>query len=166
MRMLAGHLLGLGHRSLAYLDLEDPGANPWKRRGIDQALAAAGLAALGSGRTAGCRYNFLDVSKALEWFQTLEPRPTAVLCCDDNRALLLLQAAAERGLRVPQDLSITGFGDNAVRTGRSQILTSVNVDPVLMGRRAAELIAAGEAEPQVVLMVPELALRGTTAPPA
>jgi len=168
MRLLAGHLLELGHRSLAYLDLEDPNANPWKRRGIDQALRRAGLGALGSGRAAGCRYNFLDVSKAMDRFLTLEPRPTAVLCCDDLRALLLLQAAAEHGLRVPAELSITGFGDMAVRTGRSRLLTSVNVDPVLMGQKAAELIAAGaagEAQPQTILMMPELAVRGTTAAP-
>jgi len=166
MRLLAGHLLELGHRSLAYLDLEDPEANPWKRRGIDQALRRAGLGTLGSGRVAGCRYNFLDVSKALEWALALDPRPTAVLCCDDLRALLALQAAAERGLRVPADLSIAGFGGNAVRTGRSRILTSVNVDPVLMARKAAELIAAGPAAgPQAVLVMPELAVGGTTAAP-
>jgi LacI family transcriptional regulator len=165
MRMVAEHLLALGHRRLAYLDLDDPNANPWKRRGISLALAGAGLGELDSGRVAGCRYNFLDVSKALDWFMALDPRPTAVICCDDLRALLLLQAAAERGLRVPQDLSITGFGDNAVRTGRSRILTSVNVDPTLMGRKAAELIAAGAAaKPLAVLMPPELTVRGTTAP--
>jgi DNA-binding LacI/PurR family transcriptional regulator len=165
MDLVVRHLAGLGHRSLAYLDLEDPGANPWKRLGIDRALNALGLGNLGPGRVAGCRLSFLDVCKALDWFTTLDPRPTAVIGSDDNRALLMLQAAAERGMRVPQDLSITGFGDSAVRTGRSQVLTSVNVDPVIFGRKAAELIAAGASEPQTILLPPELMVRGSTAKP-
>jgi len=165
MRMLTAHLLGQGHRQLAYIEMGDPKVNPWKRRGINLALTQAGLPELGRGLVAGCRDNFSDVSAALDWFLTLEPRPTAVLCSDDVRALLLLQAAAERSLRVPHDLSITGFGDLAVRTGRSKALTSAHIDPVQMGRRAAELIAAGPAEPLAVLMPPELVVRTTTAPP-
>jgi len=102
----------------------------------------------------------------VEWFLALSPPPTAVICCDDNRALLLLQAAAERGLRVPHDLSITGFGDAVVRAGRSQVLTSVSVDPAAMGRKAAELIAAGAGGPvQDILVKPELVVRGSTARP-
>jgi DNA-binding LacI/PurR family transcriptional regulator len=166
MRVLASHLLGLGHRRLAYIEMGDPRANPWKRRGLDAALAQAGLERLARGLVAGCRDNFADVSAALDWFLTLDPRPSAVLCSDDTRALLLLQAAAEKALRVPAELSVSGYGDQAVRTGRSKALTSVRVDPVLMGRRAAELIAAGPAEPTDVLLAPELMPRATTAPPA
>jgi DNA-binding LacI/PurR family transcriptional regulator len=167
MGLVVRHLVELGHRSLAYLDLDDPGANPWKRRAIDTALHGAGLPELGAGRAAGCRNSFLDVNKALEWLLALQPPPTAVICCDDVRALLLLQAAAERGLRVPHDLSITGFGDAAVRSGRSQILTSVSIDPAAMGRKAAELIAAGVAgTPKTILIAPKLAVRGSTAKPA
>ena len=116
---------------------------------------------------AGCRDNFSDVAAALDWFLELKPRPTAVIAASDSRALLLLQAAAERGLRVPQDLAITGYGDTAVRTGRSAILTSVWVDPAAMGRRAAELVLGpAEAPPEYVKIPPELAVRGSTAAPA
>ncbi|HOX04790.1 MAG TPA: substrate-binding domain-containing protein [Planctomycetota bacterium] len=166
MRLLAGHLLSLGHRRLAYLDHAVPEANPWKRAGIDAALNAAGLPGLGRGWTAGCRDQFSDAATALDWFLGLSPRPTAILCFNDSRALLLLQAAAERGLRVPQDLSIAGYGDVAVRTGRSASLTSVWVDPALIGRRAAELLTAAPAGPPALVRVPpELMARGTTAPP-
>jgi LacI family transcriptional regulator len=166
MRLVTEHLLALGHRHLAYLDMSTPQANPWKRDGVDQALAKAGLPGLGPGWVAGCRDNFSDVSVALDWFLNLSPRPTAVIACSDSRALLLLQAAAERGLRVPQDLSITGYGDSAVRTGRSAILTSVWVDPAAMGRRAAELVLGpAEAKPEFVKIPPELTVRGSTAPP-
>jgi DNA-binding LacI/PurR family transcriptional regulator len=168
MRLVVEHLLGLGHRRIAYLDNDRPDANPWKRRGVDGALRAAGLMGLERGWVAGCRCNFSDSATALEWFLGLTPRPTAVVCADDLRALLLLQAAAEQGLRVPQDLSIAGFGDIAVRSGRSHKLTSVGVDPAALGRRAAELVAGPEsAAPVAALVAPELFVRGTTgAPPA
>ena len=166
MRLLTAHLLGQGHRRLAYIEMGNPKVNPWKRRGINLALTQAGLPELGQGLVAGCRDNFSDVSVALDWFLNLSPRPTAVIACSDSRALLLLQAAAERGLRVPQDLSITGYGDSAVRTGRSAILTSVWVDPAAMGRRAAELVLGpAEAKPEFVKIPPELTVRGSTAPP-
>jgi DNA-binding LacI/PurR family transcriptional regulator len=166
MRLVTEHLLSLGHRHLAYLDMGSPQGNPWKREGINQALSAAGLPPLARGWVAGCRDNFPDVAVALDWFLGLEPRPTAMLCCNDTRALLLFQAAAERGLRVPQDLSIAGYGDTAVRSRKSSALTSVWVDPALMGRRAAELVTgAPQAEPALVLVPPELVVRGTTAAP-
>jgi DNA-binding LacI/PurR family transcriptional regulator len=166
MRMVVEHLLALGHRHIAYLDNERPEANPWKRQGVDAALRSAGLPGLQRGWVAGCRANFVDSATALDWFLGLEHRPTDVVCADDGRALLLLQAAAERGLRVPQYLSIAGFGDQAVHEGRSQRLTSVGVDPVLMGRRAAELVAGPEnAPPVAVLIPPELSVRGTTGAP-
>ena len=166
MRLLTEHLVSLGHRRIAYLDRGNPEANPWKREGVVQALEAAGLPALGRGWSAGCRDNFADVAAALDWFVGLEPRPTAVICFDDRRALLLLQAAAEKGIGVPEDLSIAGYGDVAVRTGRSEILTSVQVDADAMGRRAADLVVGDpRGEIQSVLVTPRLmARRSTTGP--
>ncbi len=166
MRALVGHLLGLGHRTVAYLDMYRPADNPWKRAGINAALREAGLAELGPGMVAACRDSYGDVLTALDWFLELAPRPTALVCFDDDRALMLMQAAAERGLRVPADLSIAGYGDTAVSRGQSRILTSVDIDPPGMGRKAAELVAGpAAAEPVAVLMAPKLALRGSTAPP-
>ena len=166
MRLAVEHLLSLGHRHIAYLDNDRPEANPWKRQGVNEALATAGLGALPRGWVAGCRMNYPDSATALDWFMGLEPRPTAVVCADDFRALFLLQAAAEQGLRVPQDLTITGFGDVAVRSGRSRKLTSVGVDPTLLGRRAAELILGPENQaPVAALVPPQLAVRGTSGPP-
>ena len=168
MRALTEHLLSLGHRHIAYVDMSRPDANPWKREGVNLALREAGLPELARGWVAGCRDNFSDAAAALEWFLEMKPRPTAVICCDDVRALFLLQAAAERGLRIPNDLSISGYGDAAVRTGRSKVLTSASVDVVEMGRRAAELAAGDpDAKPVSVLVPLKLEVRGTTAgPPA
>ncbi len=166
MRMITEHLLSLGHKSIAYLDNDNPDANPWKREGVNLALRQAGRGELGRGWVAGCRCNFLDVSKALEWFMSLDPRPTALVTCGDVRALLLLQAAAEIGLNVPGDISIAGYGDLAVRSGRSKSLTSVGVEPAVMGVRAAELVLGDvDTKPKSLLVPPELRIRSTTDEP-
>jgi DNA-binding LacI/PurR family transcriptional regulator len=166
MRALAEHLLSVGHRRLAYVDLSDPQGNPWKRRGVDAALTAAGLQPLARGWVAGCREKKSDCAAALEWFLELDPRPTAVVCCDDIRALLLIEAARERGLEVPGDLSVTGYGETGVRTGRGDFLTTMAVEPEEMGRRASELLLRGAGEdPVAALVEPRLVVRRTTAPP-
>jgi DNA-binding LacI/PurR family transcriptional regulator len=166
MRQVTGHLLALGHRHVAYLDHEDPAANPWKRRGIDAALGEAGLPGLVRERVAGCRHNFADAAAALDWFLGLEPRPTAVVAAADGLALLLIRAAAERGMQVPADLSVAGYGDFAALTGRSKALTSAGVDPAAIGRRAAELVAgAAGKEPVAALIEPRMVIRTSTAPP-
>ncbi len=167
MRTVTEHMLSLGHRHIAYLDMDRPDGNPWKREGLNLALRQAGRSQLAPGWIAGCRMNFSDVSAALDWFLDLEPRPTGIVCCDDDRALHLLQAAAEQGLRVPDDLSITGYGDTAVTTGRSHILTSVAFASKELGRKAAELVCGPEdAKPISILVTPDLVPRGSTAEPA
>jgi LacI family transcriptional regulator len=167
MRMLTEHVLSLGHRRVAYVDNDRPDANPWKRQGVNMALRQSGRRELGPGWTAGCRLNFSDASAAMDWFLDLEKPPTAIICCDDNRALLVLQAAAERGMRVPADMSVAGYGDTAVGTGRSNILTSVAFASEELGRRAAELVAGpAHAGPVPVLVPPTLMIRDSTGAPA
>jgi len=167
MRMVTEHLISLGHREIAYLDLGNPEGNPWKREGVNMSLRDAGLEVLGRGRVAGCRPNEIDVATALDWFEGLDPRPTAVICSDDTRALLMRRAAVGRGLRVPGDLSVTGFGDYAVYTAKDEPLTSMAVDADRMGREAAALIAGDpEAKPVSVLVPPDLVARSSTGAPA
>ncbi|MHC4916812.1 MAG: LacI family DNA-binding transcriptional regulator [Planctomycetota bacterium] len=167
MRAVAEHLLGLGHRDIAYLDHADSEANPWKRQGISEALAGAGLPQLGKGRVAGSRHQFADAAAALDWFLEAEEKPTAIMCCDDGHALFLLRAAAERGIEVPADLSVAGYGDFAALTGRSRSLTSAAADPAEIGRRAARLVVESPGpDPVAELITPDLVVRGTTAAPA
>jgi len=166
MRRVTEYLLSLGHREFGYIDVSDPEGNPWKRQGVNAALRDAGVAELGRGKVAGCRVNYLDVVAALDWFEGLDPRPTALICSDDTRAMLLLQAATERGMRVPGDISITGFGDYMNGPEGTRCLTSLADNPVEMGREAARLLAGDpEAEPVSVLVAPDLVVRGTSGPP-
>src|SRR5581483_678403 len=100
-RSITAHLAGLGHRRIGVI----AGPHNWlagqaRLAGHASALAAAGL---------------LDSS----------PRPTALACFNDKTAVGALAAAAARGLRVPADLSVTGFDDIDLAQATSPMLTTV-----------------------------------------
>ena len=94
-------------------------------------------------------------------------RPTAVLAAYDNIAYGLLRAAADRGVRVPEDLSVISIDDNPVSSYVSPSLTSVRIPVRDIGCRAADLLSArigGSTDPfQTVLLTPELIWRESAA---
>jgi DNA-binding LacI/PurR family transcriptional regulator len=99
----------------------------------------------------------------------LDARPTAAICHNDVMAIGLLQACAERKIRVPEDLSIVGWDDVPYASLVTPPLTTVRVPRYELGQAAArrllDLIAgrsAGPAEPPLPL---ELVLRRSSGPP-
>jgi LacI family transcriptional regulator, repressor for deo operon, udp, cdd, tsx, nupC, and nupG len=96
-----------------------------------------------------------------------------VFCDDDILAGGAYLAARERGLRIPDDLSVTGFDDLDFARLLTPPLTTVRVDGARLGAVAfealAEVMAGGEEGPdrklaRVILPV-ELVVRGSTASP-
>lgn len=68
--------------------------------------------------------------------------PTAVVCGNDHLAVGVLLEAAALGLRVPEDLSVTGFDDIALARQLQPSLTSMRVDTYRIGRIAADYVVA------------------------
>ncbi len=97
----------------------------------------------------------------------LEAKVTAVVCASDGLALDLWQAAMDQGLRVPQDLSITGL-DN-VQEGRSKGLTSVDTSFYRIGQTAVTALLSlvrGMAPEEAGAVVPaKLIERASVGPP-
>jgi len=69
-----------------------------------------------------------------------EPRLQAVYCSSDQLAQGVVTEALSRGLRVPEDLAVCGFGDAAFASQMEPSLTTVQVDGAAIGERAAALI--------------------------
>ena len=69
-----------------------------------------------------------------------EPKLQAISCSSDGLAQGVLVEAASRGLRVPEDLSVCGFGDADFAAHLLPSLTTVHVDGAEIGRRAAQLM--------------------------
>ena len=99
----------------------------------------------------------------------LDQEPTAVFCDDDVIAAGLYLAARERGLKVPDQLSIIGFDDMDFARVLEPPLTTVALDAELLGSTAFELLEArlaGRRTKRNVVLPARLTLRGSTAPPA
>jgi DNA-binding LacI/PurR family transcriptional regulator len=98
---------------------------------------------------------------------SVEPRPTAILCLSDRLALGVIEFAQERGLRVPEDLSVAGFDDVPAAAMSSPPLTTVNQDHaekgLLAGRLFVERLRGAEAQDPDLLPA-QLVVRGSTGP--
>lgn len=76
----------------------------------------------------------------LDELMRLTPPPTAIACATDSFALGLMATARERGLNVPGDLSITGFGNRSYTLASHPTLTTVHVDQRALGAWAAVML--------------------------
>lgn len=99
----------------------------------------------------------------------LTPRPTALIAFNDKAAVGALQAASERGLSVPGDVSIAGFDDLDLARATSPQLTTVRQPLQEMGRMAVSLLIRllerHALEALHVELATELVVRASTAPP-
>jgi DNA-binding LacI/PurR family transcriptional regulator len=101
----------------------------------------------------------------------IDPPLTAILCHSDAIAQSIVSSAQDRGLRVPQDLSVVGFDDNPLASRMRPALTTVRQDLVEKGRAAiaaltTQLDPAHADDPPTVIVLPtELVVRESTAPP-
>jgi DNA-binding LacI/PurR family transcriptional regulator len=95
------------------------------------------------------------------------PDVTAVFAANDVMALGALSELADRGLRVPEDVSVIGYDDTPVAAMRYVGLTSIDDRSVEIGRGAGERLLARIADPQIaateLLVEPRLVARRTTA---
>ena len=95
--------------------------------------------------------------------------PTAIFAFNDNIAIGAIQAARERGLRVPDDLSVVGFDDVEHATIVTPALTTVRQPLAEMGRTAVSLLTRLLERQRVETLHVELAtrlvVRDSTAPP-
>lgn len=182
-RALAGHLVELGHRRVGIIASRlgtsryngPAGAERWQKasyviianriRGVHEAL---------SGITDDIpveeRFDNSVESGAQALHDLLDRHPelTAVLCLTDVLALGALNAAAQRGLSVPDDLTVTGWDDlpEARRVG----LTTVSQPLAGKGQAAAELLLAGSAgapsdPPKRIILPTSVEARRTSGPP-
>lgn len=115
--------------------------------------------------------NFLQQSgyrAALKLLDLAEP-PTAIFAANDFSAMGVIDAARERGLRIPQDISIMGFDDIPQAAWMNPALTTVSQPLFEMGRRAAKMLLEYIEDPtaptQRLQLLTELRIRDTCAPP-
>jgi DNA-binding LacI/PurR family transcriptional regulator len=95
--------------------------------------------------------------------------PTAIMAGNDAQAFGVLQALAERGLRAPGDVSVTGFDDLPIATWATPPLTTIRQPLAAMAATAFWMLTSAgteaETRPRHVELDTSLVIRGSTAPP-
>jgi LacI family transcriptional regulator, gluconate utilization system Gnt-I transcriptional repressor len=97
--------------------------------------------------------------RALAELLQRDPQVRAVCCSSDGLAQGVLVEAAARGLRVPQDLAVCGFGDADFAAHLHPSLTTVQVDGAEIGRLAAQLVIDRCAGRQIAQPVVDVGFR-------
>ncbi|WP_331769294.1 LacI family transcriptional regulator (plasmid) [Embleya sp. NBC_00888] len=166
-RRITEHLLDLGHRRIARVTgtETDPSGHD-RLTGIRQALAArgipeeSGLARTSDWSTDGAYREMLNLLAARRDF-------TAVIAESDMMAIGILRALHEHGLRVPEDVSVTGFDDIDLSAFTVPPLTTVRQDAQALGTGAVSALmeVMKEATPPPLVLPTRVVVRRSTAAP-
>ena len=166
IHQITDHLLSLGHRRFLHLAADVPS---WTFAVRARELATRLSAAPGTDlRTISAPLSIDAARTATEAALTAPgPRPTALVCDDDKLAAGAYKAARRAGLRIPDDLSVTGLDDLGLATAIDPELTTVRLDAEAFGERGMRALLAvleGQAPEEGDLPV-NLIVRESTAPP-
>lgn len=167
-----GYLYGLGHRRIAMISSANQYISTKIRRDTYRAFLREkqiGLRAEYLVRSDKV-YSAKSGKRAARQLLSLQSRPTAIFCISDTLAFGAVTAAAEMGLRVPQDVSIVGFDDIEYTTMQHPYITTVAQPCYDLGRMAAAKLFArmDKTKPEVerATHLPfRLIERESTAPP-
>jgi DNA-binding LacI/PurR family transcriptional regulator len=165
-RAIAEHLIGLGHRRIAYIgDQFGYQSDTERHAGYREALDAAKIPPLpelvvhGDGKPEAAL-------KAMDTLLALSRPPTAVCCYNDMTALGAIRSIRMHGLRVPDDISIAGYDDLFVASYTDPPLTTVRQPMRRMGQLAMEnliKLMSGQESVVRIKVKPELIVRESTA---
>lgn len=162
------HLIGLGHRRIAYLgDRYGRHSDIERLQGYRAALDQAKLCldddliVHGDGKADGA-------GEAIDCLLALPNRPTAVFCYNDMSALGAMHRLRAAGVAIPGEISLVGFDDLYISQYLDPPLTTVRQPMRKMGRLAMETLIAilgGARSRHTIKVSGELIVRGSSAPP-
>jgi DNA-binding LacI/PurR family transcriptional regulator len=165
-RAVTEHLVGLGHRRIAYIGDQFGYQSDTERfAGYREALNAAAIPFLpelvvrGDGKPEAAM-------RAMDELLALKGPPTAVCCYNDMSALGAMRSIHMLGLRVPEDISIAGFDDLFVASYTQPPLTTVRQPMRRMGQLAMEnliKLMSGQESVVRIKINAELIVRESTA---
>jgi DNA-binding LacI/PurR family transcriptional regulator len=159
------HLIGLGHRRIAFLDGGSGAVAAARRRGYRRAMRRAGLTA----QVIPGDHTEEGGIRAGRLLATADDRPTAVVASNDRLAVGLMDALIRSGIEVPGAVSVVGYDDSILARLAHIDLTTVNQDAPAQARHAVQAAVSrldgGRTTRQELVLVPHLVVRGSTAPP-
>lgn len=167
--LIMEHLLELGHRRIGIITVPDSINTGTEQllQGIQDAAQAGGLDFNSLPKAVG---DYSTASGADCAAQLLRQHPdlTALLCLNDRMAMGALQEAHRLGLRVPEQLTITGYDDIPAAATTVPPLTTINQRSLTTGYEASRMLfeLLNGQKPESKIIPVELVVRGSSAPPA
>lgn len=165
MGMAVSHLIQLGHQRIGFINGEQQSFTSRER--FARFLNAITLGGLTYDPEVVFNGDFSERSGEQGAEMLLGKGVTALVCASDLMAIGAIRRLKERGLQVPQDMSVTGFDDIRISTYISPTLTTVRINIKDVGFRAfmclKSLIEYQNAAR--VVEMPRLMVRESTAPP-
>jgi DNA-binding LacI/PurR family transcriptional regulator len=174
--LITRHLIELGHQNIAFLGNKSGGrTNSERERGFREEMNAGGLIIRPE--------FFYQASSGIpeggeeggQYLLSLQNRPTAIICYNDYMAMGVYKCLRQTGLRIPQDISVTGFDDIKISDFLSPPLTTLHQFKNKLGGGAAtmmlEILESSQdlyatiLSPKKVVVQGELVIRKSTAPP-
>ncbi len=165
MQQVTQHLIQLGHRNIALLSGYTE-YNERARARLDGVLDTTSLAGLDAPFTIFSEFSVDAGRRGLREAIAQTPRPTALICSTDLVAAGALSEAAIIGIKVPEELSITGFDNIEFSALLTPQLTTVAVPTTEIGKAAGDAIIAAMAGESIERdpFPTQLVARGSTGP--
>ena len=166
VRQALEHLISRGHRDIAMLAGRfSPYILNERYRAFWEIAQAHGLP-VDARHIKLCDPTVESAAEACLELLSREDRPTAIFGTNDAVAAGAIKAARRLGLRLPEDLAVTGLDDSSVCRMLEPELTSVHIDCRQMGELSVKmmqtLLAGEKAVPQVTVVPTELQIRSST----
>jgi LacI family gluconate utilization system Gnt-I transcriptional repressor len=160
---VAEHLVAKGHSRFGLVTADDARAEV-RNAAFRSVLEKYGFADIAIARVPAPS-NFRLGREGLAKLLELGPLPRAIFCSSDTLAHGVLMEAQARGLAVPGELAIVGFGDLNFAAYTFPSLSTVSIDRPALGRKAAEALLArfeGEEVEKILDIGFQVIERGTT----
>ena len=149
MEAAAQYLIRLGHRRIAFLSAPPDPVEEKRRAGLLKALGDAGLQLEPRDVIEG-GYQVEPARAAMGAYLEAHGRnlPTALVAINDEAAIGAMKTLQQKGISVPQDISVIGFDNISLAEHSTPPLTTVNIPRKEMGRRAAQWLIGQLRKPR------------------
>ena len=162
------YLISKGHQRIGFLTDSFNGVDRERFLGYRRALADAGIEYRDR--------NFFEIrtekSKIDDSLARLAKKAkdfTAIFCCSDNFAAMMINACENIGIRVPQDISIMGFDDylsgRLFRPGLTTMHQDISEKGAIAARTLIDMVQGNEPETHQIIMKTKLVVRDSVAAP-
>lgn len=160
------HLVELGHKNISYVHTKEMLDSEFRLLGYKRAVRKFRLKASVI-NIPGDYVEAAGARAAAKLLETNEP-PTAVVCCNDQVALGLVHSLLKVGMRIPSDISVTGYDDTVAKLPFLD-LTTVRQDANELAKAAiidlVDRIAGIQQQTATYLTSAKLVVRSSTAKP-